>query len=152
MEVTWIKKSLKKILSLFGRKDYSEEVGKILRADNRIKCIPGIYNIRHLYEQAYCVISYYTIPHANLALAESIICHTLNVAAKTDESMEYSLEGELSILYEENNFQDFVNKLRSVEERRNEYLIKMDAKAGFSEDMFNPSKNINVLNRLLVEV
>ena len=152
MEVSWIKKTIKTILSLFGRKDYCEEVGKILRADNRIKCIPGLYNIRHLYEQAYCVISYFTIPHANLALAESVICHTLNLAARTDESLEYSLEGELSILYEENNFRDFVNKLQSIEKCRGDYLLKMEEKSGIIEDMFNPSKNISVLNRLLETV
>lgn len=151
-EETGIRKYVKSILSLFGRKDYSTEVGRILRADNRIKCIPGIYNIRHLYEQAFCVISYFTIPHANLALAESIICNTLNVAAMTDESMEYSLEGELAILYEENNFQDFVNKLHSIEECRNDYIFKMKAKSRIIEDIFNPSKNISVLNKILTEI
>lgn len=144
-----LKGLLKKCLSAIGRVPYSDKVIRLVKTDARIKCIPGLYNIRHLYEQAYCIVSYFTIPHANLALAESIICNTMNVAAKTDESLEYSYEGKLALLYEENNFDDFVCKLQSIEDVREEYLSRMKQDSNIIATLFSPEVNISVLNNIL---
>jgi len=141
--------AIKKILSFFGKKTYSDKVISLINSDKRIKCIPSLYNIRHLYEQAYGVISYFTIPHANLAMAESIICNTLSIAARTDESMEYSLEGDLAVLYVENDFDDFVKKILGIESYREDYLLKINARAKEVEIMFDPKQNIEKLNKIL---
>lgn len=143
---------IKKILSLFGIKSFSEEIIALAKADKRIVCIPSVYNIRHLYEQAYCIISYFTIPHANLALAESIICNAVNVAARTDESLEYSLEGELAVLYKENDFDDFISKLESIKSYHNEMVNKMKIKSSLIQDMFSPQVNVKRLNNLLENI
>ena len=139
---------VKKFLKILGKTQYSDKVIEMVNSDPRIKCIPGVYNIRHLYEQVYCIVSYFTIPHANLALAESIICNTMNVAAKTDESMEYSNEGEMALLYEENNFESFVRALNLLPERRGEYLAKMARNSSTIEEMFDPERNIHNLNHI----
>ena len=97
-------------------------------------------------------MSYFTIPHANLALAESIICNTVNVAALTDESLEYSLEGELAILFEENNYDDFLLKLKNIENLYNECVQNMRDKSYEIENKFNPERNINVLNHVIEKV
>lgn len=143
---------LKRLLKAVGRTSYSESVIEMINNDHRIKCIPGIYNIRHLYEQAYCIVSYFTIPHANLALAESVICNTMNVAAQTDESLEYSNEGEMALLYKENDFNDFVAKLTSMPALREEYIEKMAKRSNIVEVMFNPERNINILNRIIEKI
>lgn len=147
-----IRSFVKKILSRIGYKSYSESVMKLALSDKRVKCIKSLYEIRHLYEQAYCVLSYFTIPHANLSLAESIICNTLNVAALTDESLEYSLEGDLAILYEENNFDDFVAKLMSLESCRDSMLLRIKNKSHKVEIMFDPLQNIEALNKIFKNI
>lgn len=143
---------VKKCLKVLGKTQYSDKVIEMVNSDTRIKCIPGVYNIRHLYEQAYCIVSYFTIPHANLALAESVICNTMNVAAKTDESLEYSSEGELALLYEENNFECFINTLKSLPGKREVYLSKMAQKSSAIKDMFAPERNIHNLNHIIESI
>ena len=144
-----LKGFVKKCLKLINRESYSDQVVRLINSDSRIKCIDGVYNIRHLYEQVYCVISYFTIPHANLALAESIICNTVNVAAVTDESLEYSLEGKLALLYEENNFEEFINSIKLVD---TQYIILKEEMAKSSyiiKQLFAPDINIQKLNTVI---
>ena len=143
---------VKKILKLLGKIQYSDKVIEMVNSDTRIKCVPGVYNIRHLYEQSYCIVSYFTIPHANLALAESVICNAMNVAAKTDESLEYSHEGEMALLYEENNFEDFIRTLISLPEKREEYLANMAQHSSVIEEMFAPERNIDILNHIIESI
>lgn len=140
---------IKKIFSFLGRKTYSEKVLDLINSDSRIKCISSIYNIKHLYEQVYCILSFFTIPHANLALAESVICNVVNVAALSEESLEYSLNGKLACLYEANNFNDFVSKLQNIEVIHHDYLYRMSKYSYKIADLFNPQRNIDVLNKVL---
>lgn len=144
-----LKGMVKKCLKWMGKTQYSDKVTEMVNSDTRIKCIPGVYNIRHLYEQAYCIVSYFTIPHANLALAESVICNTMNIAAMTDESLEYSNEGEMALLYEENNFENFVSALKSLPEKRDKYLVKMERNSAVIKEMFSPERNIQILNHII---
>ena len=67
------KGKLKKILSFLGYKSYPEKCIELIKKDSRIRCIPSTYYIKDLMNQAYCMVSYFKIPHANLALAEGII-------------------------------------------------------------------------------
>ena len=144
-----IKNLIKLFLKVFKYISYSERVIDIAKSDSRIKCISGTYNIRHLYEQAYCILSYFTIPHANLSLAESIICNTVNIAATTDESLEYSNEGELAILYKENSYEDFITRLKNVDYIHHEYKLRLQSRAKLIEDMFSPERNISKLNNII---
>lgn len=74
-----------------GYKVLSVKLQKMINRDNRIVCVPPTYAIKDIVEKSYCVLSYFTIPHANLALAESVILKTPIIAARTEESEEYSL-------------------------------------------------------------
>ena len=143
---------IKKMLKIIGIKTYSERVIDIINNDTRIKCIDGTYNIRHLYEQVYCILSYFTKPHANLALAESIICNTVNIAAITDESLEYSAEGELALLYEENNFTEFLKSIESLEMNIEKLKSRISEKSSVLKYMFNPERNIQKLNRIIENI
>lgn len=144
-----IKHFAKSILNLFGIKTYVDLVLKEISEDNRIKCIPGTYNITHLYNQAYCVISYFTIPHANLSLAEAIISESFAIAARTDEALEYSKEGELALLFKMNDFEDFKDKIQSIGEVRDSYINELKKSSREIELLFSPSANIVKLNKLL---
>lgn len=144
-----LKGFIKKCLKLINRESYSDQVVRLINSDSRIKCIDGVYNIRHLYEQVYCVISYFTIPHANLALAESIICNTVNVAAVTDESLEYSSEGKLALLYEENNFEEFINSIKLVDTQHIMLKEEMVKSSYIIKQMFEPDINIQKLNSII---
>lgn len=143
---------IKNFLRKFGIKTYSQKVLDIINSDKRIKCIDGKYLIGDILKQTYCVVSYFTIPHANLGLAESIICRTLSVAAKNDEASEYSLDGELAILYKENDIDSFRSSLCGIEEARAAVVDRINEKAYIVESMFDPSRNIGILHKVLLEI
>ena len=127
---------------------YSELIVKAIEQDDRIRLFPSTYFVTHLYQQAYCVLSYFTIPHANLALAENIILQTPVIAARNEESIEYSCGGKLAILFEANNLNDFKDKLGRTDKNR-ELLKKELAKKSIEiETLFSPERNINALNEV----
>ena len=64
---------LKFYLSKLGIDSYEYKVWKLIKNDSRIICMPSNYYLKHIMEQCYCNLSFFKIPHANLALAESII-------------------------------------------------------------------------------
>lgn len=139
---------LRKFLFINSQKTYIEELDKAISADDRIKMIPNTYFIKHIYEQAYCVLSYFKIPHANLALAENIILHTPVIAAENAESLEYSAEGELAVLYEENNYNNFKEQLKAFDSIEPSLKKKLREKSHQVEKMFNPETNIKKLEEI----
>ena len=144
-----IKEYIKKLLVFIGYKTYSEKVFESCRIDGRIKCVPAIYNITNLMKDISGSISFFTIPHANLALAESIILHIPAVAASTDESMEYSNEGELAYLYPIGDVEEFKKtweRLDSGFSPLNDNNIK---DVSFVVEMFSPNNNSEKLNNTL---
>lgn len=145
-----LKKLIKKLLNIFRVRTYVDKVLAIANSDRRIKCIPSIYNLSHLYRQVYCMISYFTIPHANLSLAEAVISKTFTISAMTDESLEYTKEGRLGLLYELNNYSEFEIKLGLLDKLRSNYLTELEQHSYEVERMFNPDINISKLNNLLI--
>lgn len=150
-----LKRLVKLILSILGYKTYAEKVAALIKNDERIVCIPSTYKIHHILEQTYCLISYYTIPHANLALAESIITKTLSVAAMTEESLEYSINGKLAVIYRMNDRRDFADKLKSVESQFESKKSLLETDSHFISEMFNRKANADrlaqIYNKLLQE-
>ena len=140
------KGKVKKLLTRFGKPPYTEKVMKIVNTDSRIKCIPGEYMINHIVQQAYCILSYFTIPHANLALAESIILGTPTIAADTEESREYSLQGKLTSLFKINDMQDFQEKIKEFDNLRPHLIDEIKAHSEEILKMFNPKNNADKLN------
>lgn len=140
--------SIRNLLSRIGYKTYSFKVLESLRKDPRIVCIPSIYKIKQIIEQAYCNISYFTIPHANLALAEAIILHTPSIAALTPETLEYSNNGNLAVLFLQNNEKDFINKIEWFKNSRKELKIKLENSSYIIEKMFDKRENVQKIDKV----
>ena len=128
---------------------YEYKVRKMIASDNRIVCIPATYKLRHIMEQAYCNLSFFTIPHANLALAESIIIGTIPVAAKTSESIEYSNEGKLAVLFELGNKQDMYEKLKYLDENYHRIKDEINNNRDVVRKMFDTKHNVAILDGVL---
>lgn len=140
---------VKKILIGLGWKPYIIQLNEAIGKDNRIVIIPSTYKIVDIFEQAYCTLSYYKIPHANLALAEAIILGTVGIAAKTDESIEYSDGGEGALLFRLGDLNDFVEKIKYYETHDLESKSKVKAHSQNIKNLFSPEININKINNLL---
>ena len=126
--------------------DYQQNLLSLVSADNRIKTLPSIYEIADIMKDVYCNLSYFTIPHANLTLAECILVGTPSVAARTSESMEYSDEGKLSVLYDFKDIQAFE---KAIDYLNNNYeIIKRQIEEGncIIKEMFSPESNLLLLN------
>lgn len=128
---------------------YEYKVRKMIAADERIVCIPAIYALKHIIQQAYCNLSFFTIPHANLALAESIIIGTVPVAAKTEESIEYSNGGDLALLFELGNKEKMIEKLNELDERYDELKCKLSRDGHIVAELFSKMRNVEVLSNVL---
>lgn len=128
---------------------YEYKVRRMIATDDRIKCIPATYSLKHIMQQAYCNLSFFTIPHANLALAESIIIGTIPVAAKTEESIEYSNGGDLALLYELGNKADLVKKLTELDYKYDEFKTKLAKDGHKVAELFDRERNVAVLKSVL---
>lgn len=137
---------IKKILSKTGHPTYTERVRNVINSDKRVRCIPSRYKINHIIQQSYCILSYFTIPHANLALAESIILGTPSIAAWTEESQEYSMKGNLASLFIINDYEDFGRHIIAFDGERPALEAKIKANYGEIERMFDPIENSMKLN------
>ena len=108
------------ILRHFGRLYYNFDLCSVIKKDDRILTIPPTYYIKSILESCYCMVSYFTIPHANLALAEGVISKKVVIAAETEESLEYTNNGKYAILYPFNDIKSFSECLSTVSDRYDE--------------------------------
>lgn len=143
------KHSIKSFLSRFGYPYYEQEMLKIVKEDSRIRCIPGVYELTHLIEQSYCFISYFSIPHANLALAENIVLGNPCIVADNEEAREYSYYGTYALLVKPNAPEEFARQL-------NLFLLENDkwreaAKSGAEKisQLFSKENNVKILNEAI---
>ena len=133
-----------------GVPTYEYKVKMLARNDSRVLCIPGTYEMKSIMQQSYCMLSYYTIPHANLSMAEAIVLGLPAVAADTEEAREYSLDGRMACLFRMNDIDSFERAVRGLladDSRLRASLASEDRK--IVEEMFSPAKNISVLNTFL---
>lgn len=121
----------------------------IIKSDNRIVCIPRTYKLKHIVEQAYCVLSAFTIPHANLGLAEAIILKKIVVAADNDEAKEYSDGGKLALLYTANDSTDFEKKILMVDTNYPKLLSLLEKDSHIIKDLFDKNRNVNIISSTL---
>lgn len=140
---------VKNLLIRLGWEPYNLKLIKAINNDSRIKVIPPTYKIVDIFKQAYCTLSFYTIPHANLALAEAAILGTVGVAAETEESIEYTDGGKGGLLFRLGDAADFLSKIKYLEDNYAEVKDRVKNHSQKVEDMFNPEKNIEILNKLL---
>ena len=128
---------------------YEYKVRKMISSDKRIVCIPATYALKHIMQQAYCNLSFFTIPHANLALAESIIVGTIPLAAKTEESIEYSNGGDLALLFELGNKDDLVMKLNELDKNYGEFKDRLFKDGHIVAELFDRKRNVAALDGVL---
>ena len=149
--ISWngFKGKIKKMLSRFGYKTYLERIITLCDKDNRVICHPAVFNITNIMEKAYGYVSFFTIPHANLALAESIILRVPSIAALTEESLEYSDEGQLAQLYEINNMESFKDAWIELDNDATTLREKLNSNSIKIAEMFNPKRNSEVFGKLL---
>ena len=144
---------IKMLMYQLGIPTYEYKVKMQIRKDNRIACMNGVYEIKDIVEQVHGMLSYFTIPHANLAMAESIILGTPVIAARTEEAEEYSFNGKLASLFEMNNMTAFKQAIGGFVEDDSplrKALTKEDREK--VAVMFSKERNIAVLNETLSEL
>lgn len=136
---------LKRILFKLGYDINEMKIRQIVANDKRIKCIPSTYKLVDIINQSYCMLSYFTIPHANLAMAESLILGTPVVAAWTEEAEEYSQEASHVCLFEMNNMDSFAHAVHKMD-----ILIKerQPGPAKELETLFSRDYNVEILRNL----
>lgn len=144
-----IKEKVKKVLASLGIKSYSYRMYEAILQDSRIHCIPATYMLSHIMQQCYCNLSYFTIPHANLAMAECEIMGLPSIAACTEESQEYSFGGHLAFLFPINSkaafhraISDYNSSYIDLKQRLYTYNSKL-------KEMFSKEKNVAALNAVL---
>lgn len=137
---------IKKILMITGWKPYGYKVMEQIKKDDRIVCIAPTYNIVDFYRQAYCTLSYFTIPHANLALAEAVALGTVAVAARTEESIEYTNDGKGAALFNINDRSDFIEKIEYVIKNYEDAKENAESNSLKIREMFSSETNIQRLN------
>lgn len=143
--ISGIRGKIKILISKIGWKPYSIKVYDLLTSDARIATYDSLYEVKDIIEKSFCVLSYFTIPHSNLVLAESILLGTPIIAARTHESMEYSNNGKYAILYDFGNFSDFEKKISLFIQQ---YSMGKDMVASditTVSKLFDPQRNINEL-------
>lgn len=123
-----------------------------IETDGRIVMIPSTYNIGHLLEQAYCTVSFFTIPHANLPLAESIISNCVCIAADTEESREYSEGGSLAILFPFRNAEKFSAALHVDDAEYSALKRRLQLSSGIVAGKFDRTANIEEWHRIMSQV
>ena len=129
-------------------KFYAYELNEIVKRDNRIACAPNIYEIKHLLDQCFCQVSFFTIPHANLAMAECIVNNTVCLGARTEESEEYSMNGKLAFLYEMNNKKSFVDTFHRLETEYSNMKQNLIRDSHIINKKFKQDNNVKVLNEI----
>lgn len=152
MQIPFVGKKffLKKVLHSLGFDINEIKCRKLIQCDSRIVCISSTYMITHIIQQSYCMLSYFTIPHANLTLAECLVLGTPVIAAKTEESEEYSMGCLKDCLFDINDIDKFQQaiarfnydkKKHDIERRR--LLIKNKM-----SKIINDDKLIKVINNI----
>ena len=139
---------IKRLLMLTGWKPYGYRVSETVKSDNRIVCIPATYKIVDILRQCYLNISYFTIPHANLALAEATCLGTVSVAPRTEESLEYVGGEDGAVLYTINDKEDFVRAIDYAEKNYKSIKEKVQLKSLGIQQVFGAPENVERFNRV----
>lgn len=140
---------IKKILSLVGYKVGSFKIVEALRKDKRIISLPATYAIKDIIEKSYCMLSFFTIPHANLALAECIILKTPVIAARTPESEEYSEGGKYAELFDFKDKNQFEQKLAEIDILRPSLKARIEKGHNIIAEKFDRKRNSDTFRSVL---
>ena len=120
-----------------------------MNRDKRIICIPSIYAIKDIIEKSYCVLSYFTIPHANLTLAESIILKVPVIATRTEESEEYTGRGQYALLFDFKNRKQFEYILSNIDQLRLPLIERLAEGSVLIAEKFDKKRNSDAFRYVL---
>lgn len=149
---TGFRGKIKRILSRFNYYRYSDKVKHIAQQDDRIFFVPGTYQVKSIIEQSAAVVSSFSMPHANLTMAEASCLGTPSIAANTPEAKEYCNNGKTALLFEMNNKNDFIKKIQYFLE--NEDKVQRETKNDHDEmeHLFSPQTNNTLLLNLYLDL
>ncbi|MGM9739113.1 MAG: glycosyltransferase family 4 protein [Candidatus Cryptobacteroides sp.] len=145
-----LKYRVKAILDKLGYHDYHYQVQKALAADSRIICRPAVYDFCRIVRESSGFVSWFTIPHANLALAECIMLGVPCIAADNEEAREYTGDGEYALLAPAGDYPAFKKALALFAESGTIWRTKASEGSPVLRKMFDPSANAARLNELLL--
>ena len=146
IDYSGMKGILKRTMKLFNFYSYSDKIKRIAQKDDRIVLIPPSHQVKSLFEQSYCTIAYPTVPHAILPIAEAIFLGKPVLSARTQEALEYSNEGKGATLFELNNKEDFLLKLKYVLESSEEIEQNALDSCEYIKEVFSKENNALILN------
>lgn len=135
------------------QEQYEERVREVIaQSEGMIVTLPKVFNIKSLIEQSYCFVSFITMPHAILPLAEFAWSGKPSVAVDTPEAREYTNNGTSAILVpmgDTKKFKDAIQKINNSHD-----LVEKLKKEGpiFAKERFDPIRNSNILNKLYSEI
>jgi glycosyltransferase involved in cell wall biosynthesis len=148
LDFVGIRGFLKKILGFFNYHTYTHKVKLLAQKDDRIIFISSTYHVKSLIEQSFCLVSFFTIPHANLPIAESTWLGKPSISAHTPEAIEYGSKSKAALFFEMYNKDDF--KVKILYALNNVELINKYALDGKSnvQEKFDPKTNSDLLNNI----
>lgn len=79
-------------------------------------------------------------------MVECIVNNTISLAAKTEESQEYSLDGKLAFLCKMNDEQSFVDAFYRLEAEYDIMKEKLQKDSHIIREKFDKDANVKVLN------
>lgn len=140
--------NIKRLLSKINYYRYVDKVKNIAQKDERIVFISSNYHVKSIIEQSLCVVSFFTIPHANLTMAEASCLGIPSIAANTPEAKEYSNNGESALLFDMNNKNDFIKKIEYFLDNTDQIQHQAKVSSKKNESLFSPEKNSDLLHKL----
>lgn len=143
---------IKKILSIIGYKTYNWKVFQLMNSDRRIVNIPATYMLTDIMQQCYCNLSFFTIPHANLAMVETSLLGIPSVAAENEEALEYTFNGFTASLFEANNKKAFADAIFNLIDNYELYKERLMLKNTDIQLMFNRDRNVAIINNVLKQL
>ena len=139
---------LKKILSKVDYYRYVDKVKHIAQKDKRVVFVDNTYHVKSIIEQSQCIVSFFSIPHANLTMAEASSLGKPSIAADTPEAKEYCNNGESALLFQMNNKKEFEEKILFFLQNIESIASKAQVGKEIVKTMFNSELNSNLLNNL----
>lgn len=152
IETLNLRGKIKKILASLGYLTYNWKVYRLVHSDKRITCIPSTYMITHIMQQCYCNLSYFTIPHANLTMVEAGIECLPTIAAKNEESLDYSFGGKYACLFNPSDINDFYEAIKTLDEQYEKYKNLLKTGAPILAKRFSRQVNVKRLNTIIDKI
>ena len=143
---------VKRLLAGLGIKAPGIKMIEAINNDKDIIAIPATYYLKDLVEKSYCMLSYFTIPHANLAMAESIVLKTPVIAAKTQESVEYSCGGQYAWLFPFKDKAAFIDCFNSIDKCYDTMKESLNNGSIEVANMFDKNRNAEVFRKVLSSI